>query len=61
MFRAGDLGFFVHRKLDRIVETQPRLRQALQILRDLGLATWDAKRLPRLTPLGEALLLELES
>ena len=40
MFRSGDLGFFVHREMERIVETQPRLRQALQILRsrtdDLG-------------------------
>jgi hypothetical protein len=59
MFRSGDLGFFVHREMERIVETQPRLRQALQILRDLGLTTWDAQRLPTLTALGEAQLLEL--
>lgn len=59
MFRSGDLGFFVHRELDRIVETQPRLRQALQILRDLGLTIWEPQRLPRLTPLGEAQLQEL--
>jgi len=54
MFRSGDLGFFVHREMERIVETQPRLRQALQILRDLGLTTWDDNRLPRLTPLGQS-------
>lgn len=59
MFRSGDLGFFVHRELERIVETQPRLRQALQILRDLGLTTWAPQRLPRLTPLGEVQLREL--
>ncbi len=59
MFRSGDLGFFVHRELERIVETQPRLRQALQILRDLGLTVWEPQRLPRLTSLGEALLQEL--
>jgi len=59
MFRSGDLGYFVHREMERIVETQPRLRQALQILRDLGLTIWEPARLPRLTPLGEALLLEL--
>jgi hypothetical protein len=59
MFRSGDLGFFVHREMERIVETQPRLRQALQIIRDLGLTTWDANRLPRLTSLGETHLLEL--
>lgn len=59
MFRSGDLGFFVHREMERIVETQPRLRQALQILRDLGLTTWESARLPQLTTLGEALLLEL--
>lgn len=59
MFRSGDLGFFVHRDLERIVETQPRLRQAFQILRDLGLTTYEASHLPRLTPLGEAALLEL--
>ena len=59
MFRSGDLGFFVHREMERIVETQPRLRQALQILRDLGLSTWDAQRLPKLTALGQTLRLEL--
>jgi hypothetical protein len=46
MFRSGDLGFFVHREMERIV-------------RDLGLTTWDANRLPRLTPLGASHLLEL--
>ena len=59
MFRAGDLGFFVHRPMERIVETQPRLRQALQILRDLGLTTWEARRHPELTDLGHSLRLEL--
>jgi hypothetical protein len=59
MFRSGDLGFFVHREMERIVETQPRLRQALQILRDLGLTIWEPERLPQLTPLGEAVFLEL--
>ena len=57
--RVTDLGFFVHREMERIVETQPRLRQALQILRDLGLTIWEPERLPQLTPLGEAVFLEL--
>lgn len=59
MFRSGDLGFFVHRELEAIVETQPRLRQAFQILRDLGLTTQEDGRLPRLTELGELVLQEL--
>lgn len=59
MFRSGDLGFFVHRDLDRIVETQPRLRQAFQILRDLGLTTHETEYLPRVTVLGDHVLQEL--
>jgi hypothetical protein len=37
MFRTGEGGLFVDRLIDRIPETQPRLRQTLQIVRDLGL------------------------
>ena len=59
MFRCSDLGFFVHRELERIVETQPRLRQAFQILRDLGLITHDTEHLPRTTDLGDQALQEL--
>jgi hypothetical protein len=59
MFRSGDLGFFVHRELERIVETQPRLRQAFQILRDIGLTTYSSEHLPRLTALGGQMLQEL--
>jgi hypothetical protein len=59
MFRSGDLGFFVHRKLERIVETQPRLRQVFQILRDVGLITHETEHLPRPTSLGDKLLQEL--
>lgn len=59
MFRSGDLGFFVHRQLERIVETQPRLRQAIQILRDLDLVSHEQDRLPRLTALGGQVLQEL--
>jgi hypothetical protein len=39
MFRHGDGGFEVERALPRIVATQPRLKQAFQILRDLELIT----------------------
>ncbi|WP_374453565.1 hypothetical protein [Phenylobacterium sp.] len=59
MFRSGDLGFFVHRDLEQIVETQPRLRQAFQILRDLGLTTHETEHLPRPTELGHQALQEL--
>jgi len=59
MFRFGDLGFFVHRDLEQIVETQPRLRQAFQILRDVGLTTNETEHLPRLTGLGDQMLQEL--
>jgi hypothetical protein len=58
MFRSGDLGFFVHRKLERVVETSPRLRQAFQILRDLGLTTHESEHLPRPTALGDQALQE---
>jgi DNA-binding transcriptional ArsR family regulator len=61
MFRSSDLGYFVHREMKRIVKTQPRLRQALQILRDLGLTTSEAGHLPRLTPLGLSILEEMET
>jgi hypothetical protein len=57
MFRTGEGGLFVDRLLDRIPETQPRLRQAFQILRDLGLTdSSDTMCLPRLTELGVAQL-----
>jgi len=59
MFRSGDLGFFVHRELEGVVETQPRLRQAFQILRDLGLTTHETEHLPRTTALGDQALQEL--
>jgi hypothetical protein len=58
MFRSGDLGFFVHRELERVVETSPRLRQAFQILRDLGLTTHESEHLPRPTALGDQALQE---
>lgn len=59
MFRSGDLGYFVHRELERIVETQPRLRQAFQLFRDLALTTHEIDCLPRLTELGERALRDL--
>jgi hypothetical protein len=37
MIRTGEGGLFVDRLIDRIPETQPRLQQTLQIVRDLGL------------------------
>lgn len=37
MFRIGEDGLFVERRMEEVVETQPRLTQAFQILRDLGL------------------------
>lgn len=56
MFRANDAGFFVHRKQERVVETQPRLTQAFQILRDLGLADFKEGHTPTLTARGYAQL-----
>lgn len=52
MFRISEAGMSVHRQLDRVVETQPRLRQALQILLDLGLTQPQVGALPKLTELG---------
>jgi len=53
MFRTGEGGLFVDRLIDRIPETQPRLRQTLQIIRDLGLCEPIAPGvLPRLTKRG---------
>ena len=56
MFRISEAGMSVHRQLDGVVETQPRLRQALQILLDLGLTEWQSGVLPKLTELGLATL-----
>ena len=52
MFRISEAGMSVHRKLDGVVETQPRLRQALQMLLDLGLTQSQPGALPTLTELG---------
>jgi hypothetical protein len=53
MFRTGEGGLFVDRLIDRIPETQPRLQQALQIVRDLGLCEPISPGfLPRLTRRG---------
>jgi hypothetical protein len=53
MFRTGEGGLFVDRLIDRIPETQPRLRQTLQIVRDLGLCEPILPGfLPRLTKRG---------
>jgi hypothetical protein len=51
----------VQRKLDGVVETQPRVRQALQVLLDLGLTTSHAGTLPILTDLGRQTLAGLRS
>ena len=59
MFRISEAGMSVHRQLDRVVETQPRLRQALQILLDLGLTQSQTGALPRLTELGVGTLIGL--
>lgn len=56
MFRANDRGYFRHRDQETVVATQPRLRQALQILRDLDLIAFSAGRLPAVTPRGFAQL-----
>jgi len=62
MFRIGEHGFFVERTLERIVETQPRLEQGFQILRDLGLSEPSgAGRLPRSTDRGRAALEEIRN
>jgi hypothetical protein len=62
MFRIGDDGLFVERHLDEVVETQPRLTQAFQILRDLGLtAPFGPGRLPRPTGQGLAALDEIRN
>lgn len=61
MFRCGDEGVVVQRRLDDVVETQPRLRQGLQILRDLGLIRPSSVgTLPVLTPLGLEQLRKLQ-
>jgi hypothetical protein len=52
MFRISEAGISVHRQLDGVVETQPRLRQALQMLLDLGLTQSQPGALPMLTELG---------
>ena len=52
MFRISEAGMTVHRQLDGVVETQPRLRQALQMLLDLGLTRPQGGALPKLTDLG---------
>lgn len=52
MFRISEAGMSVHRQLDGVVETQPRLRQAFQMLLDLGLARSQSGALPTLTELG---------
>jgi hypothetical protein len=60
MFRVGEEGLFIDRRLDRIPETQPRIRQAFQIIRDLGLSSAGPDRtIPRLTERGQARLSEL--
>ena len=59
MFRISEAGMSVHRQLDRVVETQPRLRQALQILLDLGLTQSQTGALPKLTELGVETLIGL--
>lgn len=59
MFRTGEDGIIIERHLKEIAETQPRLAQAFQILRDLGLTTPAANRkLPILTPDGQRTLQE---
>lgn len=55
MVRANDLGYFVHRPQEAVVATQPRLKQAIQVLRDLGYVVFPEAGLPQLTSLGETL------
>jgi hypothetical protein len=52
MFRISEAGMSVHRRLDRVVETQPRLEQAFHMLLDLGLTRSQSGALPTLTELG---------
>lgn len=59
MFRISEAGMSVHRQLDGVVETQPRLRQALQMLLDLGLTQSQTGALPKLTELGVETLIGL--
>ena len=56
MFRITDAGLSVHRRLERVVETAPRLRQAFHMLLDLGLTTSTPGMLPTLTELGTEVL-----
>jgi hypothetical protein len=59
MFRISEAGMSVHRQLDGVVETQPRLRQVLQILLDLGLTRSQHGALPILTQQGVETLIGL--
>ncbi|NUB11892.1 hypothetical protein GAY28_03700 [Azospirillum brasilense] len=53
MFRHAEDGIVIERMMDEVVETQPRLNQAFQILRDLGLTVPSADGcLPVLTGSG---------
>lgn len=58
--RLGEEGLFVDRPLERIPQTQPRIRQAFQILRDLGLTIVSTeKTTPVLSELGAIKLASL--
>jgi hypothetical protein len=62
MFRIGDDGLFVERRMEEVAETQPRLTQAFQILRDLGLTVpTDGDHLPELTAFGQIALEEMRN
>ena len=62
MFRTGEGGLFVDRLIERIPETQPRIQQALQIIRDLGLCERNVPGfLPRLTRRGIEQLAKCEA
>ena len=57
MFRIGENGLFVERLPERLAQTQPRLGQAFQILRDLGLTlVKTSDHLPALSASGQAAL-----